>query len=116
MKIVYRVGANAIFLLHLLLILLVIVGWAFSSIWWLYMGVLVATLISDVIFGYCILSKWEFDLRKRVNPSTNYNYTWTTFYTYKITNRRIRDSFYKKAAITAIVLMILINLYFKFWY
>jgi hypothetical protein len=116
MKFIYRAGADAIFLLHFILVLLAISGWAFPSIWWFYMGALVATLLSDLVFGYCILSKWEFDLRKKYDPKTNYNYTWTTFYTYKITNHQIRDSFYKKVAITAIVLMLLINLYFRFLY
>jgi len=116
MKLIYRMGADAIFLLHLVLVLLVVFGWAIAELWWVYMGALVVTLLSDLVFGYCILSKWEFDLRKKLNPATNYNYTWTTFYTYKITNKRISDRFYKRAAIVALVLCIAINLYFRFWY
>lgn len=116
MKIAYRVGADTIFVLHLLLILLAVFGWIAPSLWWIYMGALFATLISDLTFGYCILSKWEFDLRKKLDPTTDYNYTWTTYYTYKFTNQRISDRFYKKAAVTALALAIAINLYFKFWY
>lgn len=114
MKTFYRIGADVIFLLHLLLVLLVVFGWATPNLWWIYMSALVATLISDLYFGYCILSKWEFDLRKRVNPATTYNYSWTTFYTYKFTNQRISDTFYKKASVVTLVLCIAINLYFKF--
>ncbi len=116
MKVLYRIGADTIFLLHLILVVLVVFGWMVSSLWWTYMGALVATLMSDVIFGYCILSKWEFDLRKRLNPETNYDYAWATFYTYKITNKRISDRFYKRTAIVALLLCIAINLYFKFLY
>jgi hypothetical protein len=116
MNLVYKIGANVIFILHLILVLLVIFGWAIPTMLTIYMAALVATLASDIVFGYCILSKWEFNLRKKLNPLLDYNYTWTTFYTYKLTNHRISDNFYKLAAIIALVLSIGINLYFKFLY
>jgi len=115
MKFLYRLGANTLFLLHVLLVIVVVFGWMVPKIWPLYLTALVVTLISDIVFGYCLLSKWEFDLRKKIDPSTDYNFTWTTFYTYKFTNKRISDRFYKRAAIAALVLCIAINLYFKFW-
>jgi hypothetical protein len=116
MKAVYKLSANLIFLLHFFIVIVAVFGWLVPSIWWFYMSVLVLTLLSDIVFGYCILSKWEFDLRKKLDPNTNYNFTWTTFYTYKLTNHRISDPFYKRAAIIAISAVILINLYFKFWH
>lgn len=114
MKLLYRIGADAIFIAHLVLVLVAVFGFLVPSIWYFYMGVLVATLVSDLAYGYCILSKWEFDLRKKLDPSINYNFTWTTYYTYKITNYRISDTFYKKAAVTALALCVVLNLYFKF--
>ena len=116
MKFAYRLGADAIFTLHLLLVVLVVFGWTVPTLWPIYMVAMVITLASDVVFGYCIFSKWEFDLRKKVNPDTNYNFTWTTYYTYKVTNYKISDRFYKRAAIVALTLCILINIYFKFIY
>ncbi|MBP9710895.1 MAG: DUF2784 family protein [Candidatus Pacebacteria bacterium] len=114
MKVLYRTGADAIFILHFLLVLLVVFGFLLPSFWYLYMAALVATLISDLVFGYCILSKWEFDLRKKINPKINYNFTWTTYYTYKITNYKISDNFYRRASIVVLVGCIALNLYFKF--
>ena len=72
MKFFYRVGADAIFILHFLLVLFVVFGWLTPRLWPWYMAALVVTLISDMVFGYCILSKWEFDLRKKHNllPTT----------------------------------------------
>src|SRR3989344_3309242 len=110
MKLLYRVGADVLFVMHLALVLLAVFGWAVPSLWWVYMGALVVTLISDVVLGYCILSKWEFDLRKRLDPTVDYNYTWTTFYTYRITKHRISDTFFRRSAIIALTLAISTNL------
>lgn len=114
MRLLYRIGADSIFFIHFALVFIAVFGFLFPNLWYVYMSVLVATLISNLIFGYCVLSKWEFDLRKKVDPHTNYNFTWTTYYTYKFTNQRISDVFYKRAAIIVLVLCIAINLYFKF--
>lgn len=114
MRFLYRIGADGIFVAHLLLVLVVVFGFLIPSIWYLYMTILVATLLSDVVYGYCILSKWEFNLRKKLDPGVTYNFTWATYYTYKVTNYRISDTFYKKAAIAALMLCIALNVYFKF--
>lgn len=116
MRFGYRIGADAICLFHLALVLVAIFGFLFPSIWHLYMGVLVATLISDIMYGYCILSKWEFDLRRKLNPAEDYDFAFATYYTYKITNHRIDNTLYKNLAITYLVLAIGINLYFKYVY
>jgi hypothetical protein len=116
MKLLYRIGADIILIAHFFLVLLAICGFLIPSLWYAYMAVLIATLVSDLVFGYCILSKWEFDLRKRINPKINYDFAWTTYYTYKLTNQRISNTFYKHAATTTLVLCIALNLYFKFWF
>jgi len=117
MKFLYRVGAEAIFALHFLTVLLVVFGFLVPSLWYVYIAALVATLISDLIFGYCILSKWEFDLRRRFNPSVpKYDFAWTTYYTYKFTNQQISYLFYKRASIVALSLALIFNLYFRFWF
>lgn len=114
-KLIYLVLANLIFVGHFLLVLIALFGWSIPEIWSVYMLILVLTLLSDMVLGYCILSKWEFDLRKKINPETDYNFMWSTFYTYKLTNNRIPDKYFKRFAITGLVAMIGINLYIKFW-
>jgi hypothetical protein len=116
MKVVYRVGADLIFLFHFGLVLVAVFGFLFPRLWYVYMSALAVTFVSDLIFGYCIVSKWEFDLRKKIDPTINYNFTWTTYYTYKITNRSISDTFYRRIAIFALAALILLNVYFKFFF
>ncbi len=80
------------------------------------MTVLILTLLSDIVFGYCILSKFEFAIRKKLNPETNYHYTFSSYYTYKLTNKKISDTFIINVAYIFLTSSILINLFFKFIY
>ncbi len=112
--ILYRLSADLIFIFHFTVVMIILFGWLVPAIWPLYMFTLVVSLVSDVVFGYCLLSKWEFVLRKKFNPSIDYDYDFTTYYTYRLTNRTIRDSFMKIAAITFISLSILISIVFRF--
>jgi hypothetical protein len=114
LPILYRLSADLIFLFHFVVVMIILFGWLVPVIWPLYMFTLVVSLISDIVFGYCLLSKWEFVLRKKFNPSINYDYDFTTYYTYRLTNRTIRDNFMKIAAITFISLSILVNIVFRF--
>ena len=88
-RLIHRLIADAIFLLHVAVVFVITLGWLWPGLWPLYMCLLIVTLISDFILGYCILSKWEFDLRKRLNPHIEYEYAFASYYTYKLTNKRI---------------------------
>lgn len=117
MKLFQRVIAELIFLLHLALVLLIcFFGWWVPALWPYYVAGLIATLISDLVFGYCILSKWEFDLRRKMHPHINYDFAWTTYYTYKLTNQRISNEFYKRMSVFYLVCALSITLYFHFLY
>lgn len=117
MKLVYRALAEAIFLVHLALVLLIVFfGWYIPGLWPWYVAALSATLVSDLVFGYCVLSKWEFHLRKKVHPHTDYDFAWTTYYTYRLTNRRISNQFYKRMSVFYLVSALLISNYFHFFY
>jgi len=110
MKKVWQFVANILFVLHALVVLIAVFGWLVASLWYVYMGILVLTLLSDVFFGYCILSKWEFDFRKKINPKTQYDYAWSTYYTYKLTNHRISNRTINRIALTFVVLSLIINI------
>lgn len=95
----YRAGAEIVFFVHLAILLIALFGWLFPSIWLLYMSVLAATFTSNGLLGRCILSDWEFGLRKRYDPATSYDYSYSSFYTYKFTKQRISDGFLLKAGL-----------------
>jgi len=90
-----QILADTIFAVHLVVVLIVLFGWLLPSIWWMYVTILTISLISELYFGYCILSKWEFDLRKQLHSDIDYTYEFTTYYTRHITQGRIRVLFYQ---------------------
>ena len=116
MKYLYRIIADIIFLAHFLVLVIALFGWLVPSLWYVYMTVLILTLLSDLAFGYCILSKWEFDLRKKINPELDYRYSWTTFYTYKYTQNIISERFIERAAQVFIIGSLIFNIYFHYFF
>jgi hypothetical protein len=40
---------------------------------YLFLLLLVSTALSEIIFGYCILTKWEFDLRRKLDQNKQFD-------------------------------------------
>lgn len=114
MKLIYRISADAIWLIHFLVVVLVLFGWLVPSLWYVYMAVLAGALLSELLLNYCFLSKWEFDLRKKINPGLDYDYSYTSYYTYKLTRQHLSTRFLARAGIVFTSFSLAINLYFRF--
>ena len=63
-----------------------------------------------------ILSKWEFDLRKKLNPQLDYEYAYSSYYTYRLTHGFFSARFLAQAGIVFTTLSLVLNLYFRFLY
>lgn len=72
-RFLYLSTANIIFVIHLFLVLVVTFGWLTDSLFYLFIITITATVLSELVFGYCVLSKWEFDLRRKIDPSKVYD-------------------------------------------
>lgn len=114
MKNVHRLMAEMLFIFHVGLLLINILGWLVPSIWNLYIFCLAVTLLFELVYGYCILSKWEFDLRKKNKPNLDYDYYWTSFYTHKLTQGRISEAFFKRYTRVFLISSLLINIFFYY--
>ncbi len=79
----YQILANLVFIVHLILVLVILFGWYITKIKYIYLWSLILTLISEVVFGFCLLTKWEFDLRKKIDPNLKYDYSFVSYYAYK---------------------------------
>jgi len=106
-----RLTAEIIFLVHIAVVAILLFGWLVPGLWPFYFTLLVATLISDLYFGYCILSKWEFDLRKRIDPDLKYDYSFTSYYTYKLTNLHIGHTFIVRCVHVFLMSSIMLNIW-----
>ena len=109
-----RIAADFVFLVHFLVVVIIMFGWLFPSFWYIYMAALVATLCSEIFLSYCILSKWEFQLRKKDDPRIDYDYEFASFYTYRITRGLISGKFLRFAGTIFVTLSIALSLYFRF--
>lgn len=109
MKILYRLGADFIWLLHFVMVLIALFGWLVPSIWLIYIAVLVGTLISTLTLGYCIFSKWEYDLRKKIDPLLTYDFPYASYYTFRLTQGRLSGPFLAKAGVIFVSLSLVIQ-------
>jgi len=115
MRTLEHVGAVGVFLLHVVVFVVILFGWVWPSIWPLYMALLVYVLIQNLVLGYCVLSRMEFSLRRILNPKLRYEYNFTTYYTYKLTHRRISTHFVQVAGTFFLATSLAIQTYFAFF-
>jgi hypothetical protein len=113
MKFKYTIFANLIFIFHVFVVLTILFDWLYPQYRFIYLSTLILTLISEAILGCCILTKWEFDLRKKLEPSLDYDYGFVTYYGYKFFNINIPRKYVKYPAIVFLVVSIIINLWKK---
>jgi|SRR3989344_6123738 len=113
MKILYIVTANIIFLAHLILVLLVLFGFLFDSIYILYLAALILTLLTGIFLKYCPLTKLEFYFRKKLNPSLNYNSAFIAYYGRKFFEKKISNKFIRYAALIFLSSAIILNVFIR---
>ena len=82
-KYFYLTVANSIFFIHTGFVLMVLVGWAIPGIFYVYLPMLIASLVSELLLGYCVLTKWEFGIRKRLFPTFRYEHSFFIHYARK---------------------------------
>jgi len=111
MRALEHAAAVGIFLIHCVVVFAALFGWLFDPLWPLYILLLAVILAQDVFLGYCILSRWEFALRRMLNPRLRYDYTFTSFYTYKLTHKRLSTHFIRASAIVFLSAMLFISIY-----
>src|SRR5437868_3605666 len=99
MKFFYRIGADAVFLFHSLWIAIGMFGWLMPSLWYLYLIILVSTLLSYFTFQRCIFTVWEFNLRRKVDSTFTTKSDWLPYYTHKFAHQRISDKFILHAGV-----------------
>ncbi len=106
--------ANGILFIHCIVLAIVLFGWLVPKLWPFYMATLLGTLVFELALGYCVLSKWEFALRKKIDPQTDYDYSFSSFYTHKLTQNHLSMKFFQVAATFFLVASLGLNIYFKF--
>lgn len=99
--------ANLVLLVHLILVFVILFGWYFPAIKYFYLASLILTLLSESFYGYCILTKWEFDLRKKVEPDLDYDYAFLSYYGHKA-GVKIKSQTIKYSALLFLIISLII--------
>lgn len=103
-----RIFADVIFVSHVLVVFVILFGWYFSTLSDVYIALLAMTFISELLFGHCVLTKWEFDLRKKLEPGLNYNYSFISYYGYKLLGLNPKEKYLRYPALAFLVISIII--------
>ena len=77
----YLVLADIIFIVHLILVLIVSVGWLIPGMYYVFLTLLALTFLADVFLGYCPLTPLEFNLRRKLDPTAVYDSSCIAHYT-----------------------------------
>lgn len=115
-RLLIRIGAETIFLIHFAVVFIAVFGHLFPSLWLLYLSVLVGALVSKTVIGYCFLSRWEYDLRTRIDPSIRYEYAYSGYYFTWLTGKLVSTRFVSTVGSVFLTSAILINLFFLYVY
>ena len=107
-----KILANLVFLVHWPICYILLFGWTFRGAWsFLYLVTLVVTLSTQLVFRCCLLTKWEFDLRKKLDPSLEYDHGFISWYAYKYVKIRIPSIVLDYISVIFLSLSLVIFLY-----
>lgn len=111
-KIFYQIAADFVFLLHLILVCIVAVGWLIPGFFYVHLILLLATFLSEIFLGFCPLTTLEFGIRKKLDPSLLFDKSCMVHYLRKwrglgprplVSNK---SSFFKKNSFIFILLIL----------
>ncbi len=112
MKLVFRIIAEIVLLIHLAVVFVILFGWAFPSLYPLYIGILAATLVSQIALGHCFLSRFEFFFRKKTDPAINYDSSFLSYYSSKLTGITVAPRLLYPASVAFLTISLALALLF----
>jgi hypothetical protein len=98
LPVLYNIAANALFACHLMIVGLLLFGWLSLQLLPIYAVALTTSLLSEALFGYCPLTRWEFALRHKANPAIFYGKDYLSYYAYKLMPQVVSDAQIQRAA------------------
>ena len=101
---------NILFLIHFILVFIIFFGWMLPSVHFIYISVLFATLLCWTFLGYCPITKWEFNIRRKYEPELDYRNEYIEYYFSKFFKVNIPVTFIRFWGIVFLVISLLINI------
>ena len=89
-----RILAEIIFSAHTVLMIILLFGWLLPvPYYYVYLTVLALTLVTQLLFRYCLLTAWEFYFRRTLDPSVGESPYYLTYYSHKMFHGAVTDTF-----------------------
>ncbi len=109
-RLLIRLAAETIFLSHALAVCIIMLGWAIPTLYPLHLVLLFGGSVLQVMLGHCFLSRWEFELRKKLNPAISYDSAYITHYMRVLFGNQIRPEFMRIAVPAAFAGLVCVHL------
>lgn len=103
---------------HPIITLTILFGWLIPEISYWYIAVLTGTALSWILAGHCVLSVWEFRIRKKLDPDLEeYEHLYIHYHMRKWVGYAPPVSFIKTVGYVFIGVSIFVWIikYFDFW-
>ncbi len=108
-KIIDFWAVNILFILHFIFVIIIFFGWVFPSIHFIYVLILSGTLLCWVVLGYCPITRWEFNIRRKYEPNLNYKNEYLEYYFSKFLKINIPVTYIRFYGTLFIILSLLIS-------
>lgn len=92
-----RIAAETIFIAHAVSIAIIAFGWAVPALYPVHLILLFGGGVLQMMLGHCFLSRIEFALRKKLDPTIAYDPAYITHYMQSIFGNQIRPAFMRVA-------------------
>lgn len=116
------VAAEIIFIIHFVLVCLVAFGWLIPGFFYTHLALLILTLLSEMSLGYCILTRLEFGIRRKLDPTLLFDKSCMVHYIHKWRGLAPRPAptvklpFFKKNSFLFILLGLgIVSAIYRFW-
>lgn len=93
--------------------MIVLIGWYYPVFQTAHLITASLVLLAEIFLGYCPLTRWEFLLRKKVEPDLNYDSSFLSYYAYKILRMNIPGRKIKYPAVVFLIAVLALNIFYK---
>lgn len=116
-RLIYWIGASFLAVVHPVVTLVILLGWAHEDLFCLHGFFVFLTVLSWVFYGHCVLSDWEYKLRKKLDSDIElYEYGYLHYHLRKLTPIAPDKKFIKRIGMPFLVCLLIVwcfNLYLK---
>jgi hypothetical protein len=92
-RLLIRLAAETVFLSHALAVSIITLGWAIPALYPIHLVLLFGGGVLQMMLGHCFLSRWEFALRRKLDPAISYDSAYITHYMRVLFGDQIRPEF-----------------------